>query len=66
MDRPTWAITASPYTPAALLANLAENLAHGTGTRQNRPHYGERQTSRISATPLPTPPPHPARVRSPR
>ncbi|MGC0400413.1 hypothetical protein RKD27_003057 [Streptomyces sp. SAI-126] len=66
IDHPTWAIRTSAYTPASLLAHLTEELAHGTGTRQNRPHYSERQTSRISATPLPTPPPHPARVRSPR
>ncbi|MFJ3620640.1 DUF317 domain-containing protein [Streptomyces iakyrus] len=37
IDRPTWAITASPYTPAALLADLAENLAHGTGIRTYTP-----------------------------
>ncbi|MEU0164089.1 DUF317 domain-containing protein [Streptomyces iakyrus] len=37
MDHPTWTITASPHTPAALLADLAENLAHGTGIRTHTP-----------------------------
>ncbi|MEU6814089.1 DUF317 domain-containing protein [Streptomyces sp. NPDC046860] len=31
LDQPTWTITASTHTPAALLADLAEELAHGTG-----------------------------------
>ncbi|MBN3933033.1 DUF317 domain-containing protein [Streptomyces verrucosisporus] len=37
IDRPTWAIHASPCTPASLLAHLTEDLAHGTGTRQPSP-----------------------------
>ncbi|WP_371565264.1 DUF317 domain-containing protein [Streptomyces canus] len=32
IDRAAWAIHASPYTPAALLASLADGLAHATGT----------------------------------
>ncbi|MEU9290532.1 DUF317 domain-containing protein [Streptomyces sp. NPDC048275] len=32
IDHPTWTVTASPCTPSSLLADLAENLAHGTGT----------------------------------
>ncbi|MFJ7969482.1 DUF317 domain-containing protein [Streptomyces sp. NPDC096324] len=31
-ERPTWTLTASPNTPSSLLADLAENLAHETGT----------------------------------
>ncbi|GKQ40756.1 hypothetical protein ALMP_72790 [Streptomyces sp. A012304] len=37
IDRPTWAITASLYTPAALLVDLTENLAQGTGIRTHTP-----------------------------
>ncbi|CAM5302041.1 DUF317 domain-containing protein [Streptomyces fumanus] len=33
IDRPTWAIHASPHTPAPLLTALTEDLAHATGTR---------------------------------
>ncbi|MFE2714106.1 DUF317 domain-containing protein [Streptomyces mirabilis] len=36
-DRTSWAINASTYTPAGLLADLAEELAHGIGTRQTSP-----------------------------
>ncbi|MGN9821559.1 DUF317 domain-containing protein [Streptomyces sp. SD11] len=36
IDRPTWAIHASRYTPAPLLTALTEDLAHSTGTRQTR------------------------------
>ncbi|MFE9416963.1 DUF317 domain-containing protein [Streptomyces griseofuscus] len=36
-NRGTWTITASPYTPSALLADLSENLAHATATRQLQP-----------------------------
>jgi hypothetical protein len=34
-DCPTWTIRASAYTPASLLADLSEELAHGTGTRRS-------------------------------
>ncbi|MFH9862165.1 DUF317 domain-containing protein [Streptomyces sp. NPDC017202] len=37
IDRPSWTLTASPYTPSLLLADLAENLAHGTGPRTYTP-----------------------------
>ncbi|MFP8959229.1 DUF317 domain-containing protein [Streptomyces nanhaiensis] len=37
IDHPTWAIHASPCTPASLLAHLCEDLAHGTGTRRSKP-----------------------------
>ncbi|MEW2620855.1 DUF317 domain-containing protein [Streptomyces sp. NPDC048106] len=36
-NRATWTITASPCTPSALLADLSENLAHATATRQPQP-----------------------------
>ncbi|MDX3521978.1 DUF317 domain-containing protein [Streptomyces scabiei] len=57
INHPTWAIHASAYTPAGLLAHLAEELAHGTGTRQTysrqaAPHKGQINT----ALPLPVPP----------
>ncbi|MFE1407813.1 DUF317 domain-containing protein [Streptomyces sp. NPDC058770] len=41
-DRPTWTITASPHTPSSLLADISENLAHGTGTGQTQTP-GERR-----------------------
>ncbi|MFC5032825.1 DUF317 domain-containing protein [Streptomyces fildesensis] len=50
-DRPTWTLTASPRTPSALLADLTENLAHGTGTRQAQADGRERRTSH-GITPL--------------
>ncbi|MFE4331402.1 DUF317 domain-containing protein [Streptomyces sp. NPDC056831] len=37
LDHPTWTLTASPHTPSLLLADLTENLAQGTGTRQPLP-----------------------------
>nr|WP_308061902.1 DUF317 domain-containing protein [Streptomyces sp. LBUM 1477] len=37
IDHPTWTVTASPYTPSVLLADLAENLAHGTGPGRTPP-----------------------------
>ncbi|WP_244809072.1 DUF317 domain-containing protein [Streptomyces sp. So13.3] len=44
-DHPTWTLTASPHTPSTLLADLAENLAHGTGTRHLPATGRERRTS---------------------
>ncbi|MEU9369525.1 DUF317 domain-containing protein [Streptomyces avermitilis] len=46
-DRPTWAINASTYTPAGLLADLAEELAHGIGTRQTSPQQPAKHISQI-------------------
>ena len=37
IDRPTWVVNASAQTPAPLIADLAEELAHGIGTRRQRP-----------------------------
>ncbi|MGA5189272.1 DUF317 domain-containing protein [Streptomyces griseoincarnatus] len=54
IDRPTWAITASPYTPAALLADLAENLAHGTGIRTHTP-VAVKPTMHLTTTPTAPP-----------
>lgn len=34
IDQPTWTLIASPHTPSLLLADLAEDLTHGTGTRR--------------------------------
>ncbi|MFE9905014.1 DUF317 domain-containing protein [Streptomyces achromogenes] len=52
-NRPTWAIHASTYTPAALLSHLTGELAEGIGTRQ--------PTKRVpqSAPALPPQTPHP-------
>lgn len=57
VNNATWAIRASVYTPAALLADLAEELAHGTGTRQTNRHQAVRNTSRVTTSPQPPAPP---------
>ncbi|MFE7272421.1 DUF317 domain-containing protein [Streptomyces sp. NPDC057623] len=67
IDQPTWAIRASVYTPAGLLADLAEELAHGTGTRRPRSPGTPRQppqptTVRPAAAP-PGPQPQAGRPR---
>nr|WP_239150346.1 DUF317 domain-containing protein [Streptomyces sp. SID13588] len=49
-ERPTWTITASPYTPSTLLADLSQTLAHETGTRLRPFHTGQRRTS-LGTTP---------------
>ncbi|MEU2131738.1 DUF317 domain-containing protein [Streptomyces sp. NPDC018352] len=45
LDHPTWTLTASRYTPRGLLADLAETLAHGTGTRQPPAATHERRAN---------------------
>jgi hypothetical protein len=50
IDHPSWTVTASPYTPSSLLADLAEDLAHGTGTRQTNAAPRERSV-RLGTTP---------------
>ncbi|MEU9958604.1 DUF317 domain-containing protein [Streptomyces sp. NPDC050982] len=62
IDRPTWAITASPYTPAALLADLAGNLAHGTGIRTHTP---VKVKPTVHLTTTPTAPPSTATTAQP-
>ncbi|MFF4867347.1 DUF317 domain-containing protein [Streptomyces sp. NPDC001231] len=53
ISHPAWAIHASPYTPAPVIARLTEELAHGTGTRQ--PASGaRRQLPLTTAPPVPT------------
>ncbi|WP_051767528.1 DUF317 domain-containing protein [Streptomyces sp. NRRL S-37] len=37
IDRPAWAVNASAHTPVSLIADLTEELAHGIGTRCQRP-----------------------------
>ncbi len=54
IDRPTWAIHASRYTPAPLLAALTEDLAHNTGTRQTHTtHTAHRKTPGITPPTIP-------------
>ncbi|MER6556681.1 DUF317 domain-containing protein [Streptomyces sp. NPDC001027] len=55
IEHPTWTITASSYTPAALLAGLAENLAHGTGMRTHTP-VKVKSTVHVTTTPTALPP----------
>ncbi|MFJ3185402.1 DUF317 domain-containing protein [Streptomyces halstedii] len=50
-DRPAWTLTASPYTPSSLLADLSENLAYGTGTRQKPATSRQRQTRPVTTSP---------------
>ncbi|MFE3645871.1 DUF317 domain-containing protein [Streptomyces sp. NPDC059169] len=54
IDHPTWTLTASPNTPSSLLADLTEDLAHGTGTRQ--PSAARTARARLSSTPPSIPP----------
>ncbi|MEU9175212.1 DUF317 domain-containing protein [Streptomyces sp. NPDC048420] len=57
INQPTWAIRASVYTPAGLLADLAEELAHGTGTRLHRSPGTPRQLPHHTTVRPATPPP---------
>ncbi|MFJ8794563.1 DUF317 domain-containing protein [Streptomyces sp. NPDC102462] len=61
INQPTWAIRASVYTPAGLLADLAEELAHGTGTRRHRSHGTPRQLPQHATVRPATAPPGPQR-----
>ncbi|KUO04640.1 DUF317 domain-containing protein [Streptomyces caeruleatus] len=62
IDRPTWTITASLYTPAALLGGLAETLAHGTGIRT---HASVQVKPTVHLTATPTAPPPTAATKQP-
>ncbi|MFD7013890.1 DUF317 domain-containing protein [Streptomyces sp. NPDC059928] len=64
-EHPTWTLTASPYAPSSLLADLSETLAHKTGTRQAQPASGDPKTI-LGATPAASPAvaPSPAVSRS--
>ncbi|MBC2901171.1 DUF317 domain-containing protein [Streptomyces cupreus] len=55
IDHPNWTVTASRYTPSVLLADLAENLAHGTGHRTYTPVEVKHPAHLTTA---PTGPPH--------
>ncbi|MFH8991347.1 DUF317 domain-containing protein [Streptomyces sp. NPDC017940] len=64
-DHPTWALTASPHTPSSLLADLAENLAHATGTRRRQTTSREHRTSLDTApSVIPAVPASPAAGRT--
>lgn len=55
INQPTWAIHASPYTPAPLLSALTEDLAHGTGTGASAPrHHPPAPTSTASHAAAPS------------
>ncbi|MFC5218928.1 DUF317 domain-containing protein [Streptomyces coerulescens] len=57
-DGPTWAVTASPHTPSALLADRSETLVHETGLRrpqpgtQDEPHHQPVSRSRGRGQPF--------------
>ncbi|WP_416986162.1 DUF317 domain-containing protein [Streptomyces sp. T028] len=56
IDHPAWTLTASSYTPSSLLADLADNLAHGTGPRLASPHQTARHSSQLTtARPIAAP-----------
>ncbi|MEU9344136.1 DUF317 domain-containing protein [Streptomyces sp. NPDC048278] len=54
-DHRTWTVTASPYTPSSLLADLSETLAHDTGTRHAQPARRTRKTSLTTSPPTTAP-----------
>ncbi|MGW4289681.1 DUF317 domain-containing protein [Streptomyces sp. NPDC004673] len=63
-DQHTWTITASSHTPTGLLADLAEELAHGTG--QHTPAVSKptaRHTTNHASLPTPPAPPPNGRTR---
>ncbi|WP_307783337.1 DUF317 domain-containing protein [Streptomyces sp. MBT53] len=57
INNATWTIRASVYTPAALLADLAEELAHGTGTRRADRHQVVQRASVVTSSPPCSAPP---------
>ncbi|MFB6946895.1 MULTISPECIES: DUF317 domain-containing protein [unclassified Streptomyces] len=50
LNHPTWTLTASPFTPSSLLADLSETLAHGTGSRHPPAAARERRAG-LGTTP---------------
>jgi hypothetical protein len=56
INQPAWAVRSSVYTPASLLADLAEELAHGTGIRHADPRQTARHRHQITQTHPPTTP----------
>ncbi|MEU8784801.1 DUF317 domain-containing protein [Streptomyces sp. NPDC048637] len=50
VDQPTWALHASPHAPASMIASLATELAHGTGTRCPLPPGARRQPPQRTTT----------------
>ncbi|MEU6144144.1 DUF317 domain-containing protein [Streptomyces sp. NPDC047081] len=57
VGRPTWAIDATADTPAGLLAHLAEEIAHGIGTRRTVSRPGPAASRQHTAALPPTAPP---------
>ncbi|MEV7862431.1 DUF317 domain-containing protein [Streptomyces hirsutus] len=57
INQPTWAMNASAYTPAPLIANLTGELAHGIGTRQQRPQLTSTPPAAAPALPKTRPSP---------
>ncbi|MFF3372121.1 DUF317 domain-containing protein [Streptomyces sp. NPDC002680] len=58
VDQRTWALHASPSTPASVIADLAGELTHGTGTRASTvPKQTLQRTEQITNTSSPTTPP---------
>ncbi|OKJ72210.1 DUF317 domain-containing protein [Streptomyces sp. CB02460] len=50
-DHPAWTLTASPYTPSLLLADLAEVLAYETGAHQGPAARTRRLTNSTATSP---------------
>ncbi|WP_408057861.1 SPDY domain-containing protein [Streptomyces violaceus] len=63
VGHPTWTIHASTYIPAGLLTDLAEELAHGIGTRRAVSRTTVLLQQRAAALPPNPPQPHPAAPR---
>lgn len=55
LDHSTWSLAASPHTPSSLLADLTENLAQGTGTRQPTTPARHRRTTSPTRRAIPAP-----------
>ncbi|MFB7275410.1 DUF317 domain-containing protein [Streptomyces sp. NPDC056244] len=55
INHPTWALYASPYTPAPLIADLATELAHGTEIRHQLHATSPRQTQSTQTLPAAAP-----------
>ncbi|WP_330286072.1 DUF317 domain-containing protein [Streptomyces sp. NBC_00576] len=58
IDQLTWAIRASASTPDGLLADLAKEIAHGSGIRKAHRHQAVRNASGVTTACQPAAPPH--------
>ncbi|MGI5423871.1 DUF317 domain-containing protein [Streptomyces sp. CA-179760] len=63
IDQPTWTIHASPDAPAPIIADLAEEIAHSTGTERSAPaSIGSLRVSPLRHRPSRRPSPDPSQA----